>query len=129
MKRYPEGIKEGPMAGFDGKVLTGIFELEGQKFMCLDGGPVFQPSGAVAFLVECDDQAEIDYLWEKLSATPEAEQCGWLRDKYGFVWQIVPDMTRWLNDKNKKASGRAMQAMLKMKKIIIADLERAYNQE
>ncbi len=126
IQRYPEGIKEGPMAGFDGKVLTGVFELFGQKFMALDGGPVFQPSGAISYLVECKDQEEIDHYWSKLSAVPEAEQCGWLRDKFGFTWQIVPDMTRWFNEKDKAASDRAMQAMLKMKKIVIADLEAAY---
>ncbi len=123
---YPAGIKEGPMAGFDGKVLTGVFELEGQRFMCLDGGPVFKPSGAVSFLVQCETQEEIDHYWDSLSAVPAAEQCGWLTDKYGFTWQIVPDMTRWMNDTNKEASARAMQAMLKMKKIVIADLEKAY---
>ena len=127
IKYYPPGITEGPMAGFDGKVLTGVFELEGQQFMCLDGGPVFQPSGAISYLVECQDQAEIDHFWEKLSAVPEAEQCGWLKDKYGFTWQICPDMGKWMNGENKEASGRAMQAMLKMKKIIIKDLEDAYN--
>jgi predicted 3-demethylubiquinone-9 3-methyltransferase (glyoxalase superfamily) len=129
IQRYPEGITEGPMAGFDGKVLTGVFELEGQRFMALDGGPVFQPSGAVSFLVECQTQEEIDHLWDKLTegGDPTAQQCGWLKDKFGFLWQISPDMTRWMNDKDKERSGRAMQAMLKMKKIVIADLEAAYN--
>lgn len=129
VKHYPGGIKEGPMAGFDGKVLTGVFELEGQRFMCLDGGPVFSPSGAISFLVECKDQEEIDYYWLNLSAVPEAEQCGWLKDKYGFTWQIVPDMSRWFNDKDKVKSDRAMQAMLKMKKIDMAALQKAYDGE
>jgi predicted 3-demethylubiquinone-9 3-methyltransferase (glyoxalase superfamily) len=97
IKRYPEGGK-GPMEGFDGKVVTGVFELEGQQFMCLDGGPnVWSFSGATSFLVECKDQAEIDYYWEKLSSDPAAEQCGWLKDKFGVTWQIVPDMSRWFN--------------------------------
>lgn len=130
IKRYPAGITEGPMAGFDGKVLTGVFELEGQKFMALDGGPVFQASGAVSFLVDCADQEEIDYYWDKLTegGDPNSQQCGWLKDKFGFSWQIVPDMTRWFNEKDKAASDRAMQAMLQMKKIDIAALEQAYNQ-
>jgi predicted 3-demethylubiquinone-9 3-methyltransferase (glyoxalase superfamily) len=267
VKRYPEGITEGPMAGFDGKVLTAVFELEGQRFMALDGGPVFkfnpsvsfiincstseevdeywnklspggnvmmelqeypfskrygwlsdkygvswqigvieheakekitpsfmfvgsnfgkceeainfytstlknssiemisryaegehdQPgkvkfssfilegqrfhamesslghkfdtTGAISFLIECNDQPEIDYYWDTLTAggDPNAQQCGWLKDKYGFSWQVTPDMTKWMNDTDKEKSGRAMQAMLQMKKIDIAGLEKAYN--
>src|SRR5882724_3819018 len=86
IKRYPEGIKEGPMAGFDGKILTAVFELEGQQFMCLDGGSVFKPTGAMSLLVDCKTQAEIDYFWDKLTAggDPAAQQCGWLMDKFGF---------------------------------------------
>ncbi len=126
IKRYPPGITEGPMAGFDGKVLTGVFELDGQKFMALDGGPVFKPSGAVSFLVECKDQEEIDYYWDKLSADPVSEQCGWCKDKFGFTWQIVPDMERWFNTTDQAASDRAMQAMLGMKKIDIAVLDAAF---
>ena len=130
IQRYPEGITEGPMAGFDGKVLTGVFELFGQRFMVLDGGPIFQPSVATSFLVECKDQEEIDQYWNKLTegGDPSSQQCGWLKDKFGFSWQIVPDMSRWMNSKNKEASGRAMQAMMQMKKIDIAKLEEAYNQ-
>ncbi|MBI4032806.1 VOC family protein [Candidatus Berkelbacteria bacterium] len=129
-KYYPKGITEGPMAGFDGKVLTGVFELMGQRFMCLDGGPVFQPSGAVSFLVECKDQAEIDRYWDALTkdGDPKAQQCGWCKDKYGFSWQIVPDMNQWLGDESEGAQ-RATQAMLGMKKIIIADLQKAYDGE
>jgi predicted 3-demethylubiquinone-9 3-methyltransferase (glyoxalase superfamily) len=104
-----------------------VFELNGQRFMCLDGGPVFQPSGAISFLVECADQAEIDYFWSKLSAVPEAEQCGWCKDKFGFSWQIVPNMERWFNDKDKEKTARATEVMLKMKKIDIAELDKAYN--
>lgn len=127
IKRYPEGIKEGPMAGFDGKVLTAVFELEGQRFMCLDGGPIFKPSTATSLLVECGDQAEIDHFWEKLTqgGDPKAQQCGWLMDRFGFSWQVVPDMSKWLDNPDKAKAGRAMQSMLKMKKIIIADLENA----
>lgn len=127
VKRYPEGIQVGPMAGFDGQILTAVFELEGQTFMCLDGGPIFKPSTATSLLVDCKDQAEIDYFWEKLTVggDPNAQQCGWLADKYGFAWQIVPDMTKWLENPDKAKADRALQAMLKMKKIIIADLENA----
>lgn len=131
IKRYPTGITEGPMAGFDGQVLTGVFELMGQRFMALDGGPIFQPSGAVSMLVECKDQAEIDQYWERLTegGDPLAQQCGWLKDKFGFSWQIVPDMSQWLEGEDKAGADRAMQAMLQMKKIDIAALEAAYNNE
>lgn len=129
IKRYPGGIKEGPMAGFDGKVLNGAFELEGQKFMALDGGPIFKPSSAISFLVECETQEEIDHFWNNLTqgGDPKNQQCGWLSDKFGFSWQIVPDMSKWLEGTDPVKSGKAMQAMLQMKKIVIADLEAAYN--
>jgi len=128
IERYPEGITSGPMAGMGGKVLTGVFELDGQQFMALDGGPgVFEFSGAISFLVECETQEEIDYFWEKLSAVPEAEQCGWCRDKFGITWQINPPiMGQLLASKDKEAAGRAMATMMKMKKIDIAELKRAY---
>ncbi len=127
IKRYPEGITVGPMAGFDGKILTAIFELEGQQYMCLDGGPFFMPTGALSFLVICKDQQEIDHFWDKLSegGDPKAQQCGWLMDKFGFSWQVVPDMDPWINNPDKAKADKALQAMLKMKKIIIADLEKA----
>jgi predicted 3-demethylubiquinone-9 3-methyltransferase (glyoxalase superfamily) len=129
IKRYPEGIKEGPMAGFDGKVLTGVFELFGQRFMALDGGPIFQPSTATSMLVQCASQEEIDTYWNALTegGDPSAQQCGWLKDKFGFSWQIVPDMSKWLNGPDTAGAGRAMQAMMKMKKIDIAELQRAYD--
>jgi predicted 3-demethylubiquinone-9 3-methyltransferase (glyoxalase superfamily) len=117
------------MAGFGGKVLTGVFEIEGQRFMALDGGPgVFPQSGVVSFLIECKDQTEIDYYWEKLGegGDPAAQQCGWLKDKFGFSWQVSPNMDKWLKSEDKEASERATQAMLKMKKIDIAALEAAY---
>jgi predicted 3-demethylubiquinone-9 3-methyltransferase (glyoxalase superfamily) len=127
IKRYPEGITEGPMAGFEGKVLTAVFQLNGDKFMCLDGGPVFKANGAVSFLVQCENQEEIDHYWDRLTegGDPNAQQCGWLQDKYGFSWQIVPDMGRWLDSPNPESNKRAMNAMLQMKKIVIADLEKA----
>ncbi|MFA5935307.1 MAG: VOC family protein [Patescibacteria group bacterium] len=124
ISRYPEGMTEEHMKNMGGKVLTGIFELDGQQFMCIDGGPgVFQLSGAISFLVTCEDQAEIDHYWEKLSAVPEAEQCGWLKDKFGVTWQIVPKgMGEMLNGPDKEKTKRAMQAMFQMKKIDIATL-------
>lgn len=126
IKRYPEGITEGPMAGMGGKVLTGIFELAGQRFMALDGGPIFKFNEAISFLVECKDQEEVDYFWGKLSALPASEQCGWLKDKFGLSWQIIPKvMGELLSDPDPAKAGRAIQAMLKMKKIIIADLQKA----
>jgi len=126
VKYYPEGMEEEHMKGMEGKVLTGVFELFGQQFMCLDGGPVFKLNESVSFLVECKDQAEIDYYWEKLSAVPESEQCGWCKDKFGLSWQIVPDMTRYFNETDPVKSKRAMEAMLKMKKMDMAALEAAY---
>jgi predicted 3-demethylubiquinone-9 3-methyltransferase (glyoxalase superfamily) len=120
IKRYPEGVKEGPMAGMGGKVLTGIFELDGQRYMCLDGGPLFKFNESVSFVVNCKDQEEIDYFWEKLSAVPESEQCGWCKDKFGLSWQIVPE-----NMGDLLKNDKALQAMLKMHKINIAKLEEA----
>jgi len=116
------------MKGMEGKVLTAVFELEGQRFMALDGGPFFQPSGAVSFYVECETQEEIDHFWTKLSAggDPQSQQCGWLKDKYGFSWQIIPRaLPELLNDRDKEKSARVMQAMLKMKKIDIEGLKAA----
>jgi predicted 3-demethylubiquinone-9 3-methyltransferase (glyoxalase superfamily) len=124
--RYPDEQLDGPPAGMAGKVLTGIFEIYGQQFMCLDGGPVFTFNEAVSFQVECDDQAEVDRLWEALSAVPASEQCGWLKDKFGVSWQIVPKrLGELLNDKDAEKASRALHAMLKMKKINVADLEKA----
>jgi predicted 3-demethylubiquinone-9 3-methyltransferase (glyoxalase superfamily) len=130
IQRYPaEERLIGPMKGFGGQVLTGVFELEGQRFMALDGGPIFQPSLATSFLIECKDQEEIDYYWEKLSegGDPSAQQCGWLKDKFGFSWQVVPNMDQWFNEKDPGKSDQAMKAMLEMKKIDIAKLDEAYN--
>jgi predicted 3-demethylubiquinone-9 3-methyltransferase (glyoxalase superfamily) len=120
--RYPSGYSEGPMAGMAGKVLTGIFRLSGQKFMALDGGPIFKFNESISLYVECADQAEIDYFWEKLSAVPESEQCGWLKDKFGVSWQIIPkNMEELMKSKSQ------IDTMLKMKKIDIAKLQAAYD--
>ena len=124
---YPEGSDDPHMKGMEGKVLTGIFELEGQKFMCLDGGPIFKFNESISFYVECEGQEEVDELWGKLSAVPESEQCGWLKDKYGVSWQIIPkQLGEYLSSPDKEKAGRAMQAMMQMKKIEIAKLKEAY---
>jgi predicted 3-demethylubiquinone-9 3-methyltransferase (glyoxalase superfamily) len=128
IKRYPDKNLEGPMQGFEGKVLTGVFELEGQRFMALDGGPIFKPNESVSFLVDCADQTEIDYFWDRIISDGGMEsQCGWCKDKYGFSWQIAPDMTKFMDDSDPQKFGRAMHEMLKMKKLDIGKLEEAYN--
>src|SRR5262245_25248258 len=127
IKRYPDGPLEGPMKGMEGKVLTGIFELEGQRFMVVDGGPIFKFTEAISFNVECETQEEVDYYWEKLSADPQAEQCGWLKDKFGLSWQINPTILgELMSDPDPEKSERVMKALLQMKQIDIAGLKRAY---
>jgi predicted 3-demethylubiquinone-9 3-methyltransferase (glyoxalase superfamily) len=128
--RYEKGIETPSGPEMEGKVLTGEFELTGQKFMCLDGGPIFKFNESVSFFVECEDQDEVDYFWGKLSAVPESEQCGWLKDKFGLSWQIIPKiMMELLGDKDKEKSHRVANAMLKMKKIDIEKLKWAYKGE
>jgi predicted 3-demethylubiquinone-9 3-methyltransferase (glyoxalase superfamily) len=130
VKKYPDSGLEGPMQGFEGKVLTGVFELEGQQYMALDGGPIFKFSESVSLLVDCEDQEEIDYFWNRFVGDGGQEsQCGWLKDKYGFSWQISPSMEKFLASGNTEADRRATHAMLQMKKIIIADLDKAYKGE
>ena len=103
------------------------FELLGQEFMAISAGPLFKFNEAISFVVRCDTQEEIDYFWEKLSAVPEAEQCGWLKDKYGLSWQIVPtDMDKMMADKDQEKIARVTEAFLKMKKYNIAELRKAY---
>ncbi|HLN45314.1 MAG TPA: VOC family protein [Candidatus Sulfotelmatobacter sp.] len=127
IERYPYKPLDIPVKGMEGKILTAIFELSGQRFMALDGGPLFKFTEATSFDVECEDQEEVDYFWEKLSAVPDAERCGWLKDRYGLSWQIIPKrMGELLSDKDKVKARRVMDAMLKMKKIVIKDLEKAY---
>lgn len=113
-----------------GKVEVVSLELLGQEFTLLDGGPHFKFNEAVSFVVNCDTQQEIDYYWAKLSADPKAEQCGWLKDKYGVSWQIVPTLlATMLSDKDSKKVGRVTDAFLKMKKFEIDALKRAYDGE
>jgi len=111
-----------------GSVMVAIFELDGLQFTALNGGPLFKFNEAVSLQVPCDTQEEIDFYWDKLGAggDPNAQQCGWLKDRYGLSWQIVPsDMEGLFGDQSTPAGERAMNAMLQMKKIDIAGIERA----
>ena len=111
-----------------GTVMTVTFQLEGQEFMALNGGPHFKFTEAISFLVNCKTQEEVDELWEKLSAGGEQGQCGWLKDKYGLSWQIVPIILgKMLQDKNAEKSERVMKALLQMKKLDIKTLQQAYD--
>ena len=115
--------------GSNGKAFSVSFELDGQEFTALNGGPQFKFTEAISLFVNCETQAEVDELWDKLSAGGEQVQCGWLKDKYGLSWQIVPTtLGELLGDPDPVKSQRVMQAMLKMKKIEIAGLKRAYDQ-
>jgi len=111
--------------------LVVTFELEGQRFMALNGGPEFKFTEAISLFVDCESQAEVDDLWDKLTANGGAEsQCGWLVDKYGLSWQIIPNtLMKLMSDKDQAKAQRVMQAMLKMRKINVKALEDAYNQK
>ena len=102
--------------------------LRGQEFTLMSAGPFKKFNEAISFVISCENQEEVDHYWEKLSAVGEAEECGWLKDKYGVSWQVVPTiLTKLLKDEDKEKAGRVMQAMLQMKKIEIQALEDAYN--
>ena len=108
-------------------VMTIAFQLEGQDFIALNGGPMFQFNEAISFSVDCKTQQEVDELWEKLSAGGQPSQCGWLKDKYGLSWQIVPSvLIEMLQDTDPAKSKRVMEALLRMRKIDIEALRRAY---
>lgn len=125
MSRYGD-VGPGPK----GSVMMGTFELEGQQFYALNGGPMFTFSPAISLFVKCETQEEVDELWEKLSAGGEVQQCAWLKDKYGISWQIVPTvLMELMGDNDPGKSKRVMMAMLKMKKIDIQALKDAYNQK
>lgn len=114
----------------EGTVMTVEFELEGQKFLGLNGGPIFKFSEAISFVINCDSQEEIDLYWEKLSegGDKKAQMCGWLKDKFGLSWQVVPAVLgEMMSSDNAAGSQRAMKAMLKMKKLDIAELKKAFN--
>jgi predicted 3-demethylubiquinone-9 3-methyltransferase (glyoxalase superfamily) len=107
-----------------------VFELEGQKFMGLNGGPNFKFTEAVSFFVNCESQEEVDYFWGKLCDGGQESQCGWLKDKFGLSWQIIPDtLMKLMGDPDPVKSQRVMNAMLKMKKIDVAKLQEAYDQK
>lgn len=117
------------MPGPNGSVMGGAFQLEGQDFYALNGGPQYKFTPAISLFVNCETQTEVDDLWGKLSASKADEQCGWLKDKYGVSWQIIPTILgKLMGDKNPKKAGAAVQAMLKMKKIDIKGLQQAYDQ-
>jgi predicted 3-demethylubiquinone-9 3-methyltransferase (glyoxalase superfamily) len=110
-----------------GAFFTGSFQIEGQEFMALNGGPHYKLTPAFSLFVDCRDQAEVDELWEKLSAGGEKSRCGWLSDKFGVSWQIVPSvLSELIGGKDKAGAQRALQAMLKMDKLDIAKLQQAY---
>ena len=122
--RYGEA---GP--GPKGTVMSATFQLEGQDFFALNGGPQFSFTPAISLFVNCETQQEVDELWEKLSEGGEKERCGWLKDKYGLSWQIVSSILgKMLRDKDPEKSKRVMKAMLQMNKIEIAGLKQAYDQ-
>lgn len=118
--RYPDESLSEHFTGMAGKVLNGRFTLDGMQFVCLDGGPAFTFNEALSLTVSCADQAEIDRYWGALSAVPEAEQCGWCKDRYGLSWQILPAQLDRL-----MTGPAAVQALLGMQKIVIADLAAA----
>lgn len=121
VSRYGEA---GP--GPKGSVMSATFDLDGQEFFALNGGPVFQFTPAISFFVNCETQAEVDEFWEKLSAGGETNRCGWLRDKYGVSWQIVPSILgKLLQDPDAAKSTRVMRAMMQMTKLDIRGLEQA----
>jgi len=121
-ERYPEG---GP--GEAGSVMTVAFELDGQKFIALNGGPQFKFDEAISFVIDCKDQAEVDYYWERLLAGGgKQSQCGWLKDKFGLSWQVVPrQLFELTSGPDKARNARVFGAMMKMVKLDVAELERA----
>ncbi len=124
ISNYPESSP-----GIPGSVMSVAFQLEGQDFLALNGGPVFQFTPAISFFVDCTSQIEVDDLWDKLSAGGEQGQCAWLKDKFGISWQIVPrQLNTLLSDPDPVRAKKVMDAMLKMNKIDIAQLEKAYKE-
>jgi len=113
-----------------GKVLGGTFEINGQEFKTLNGGPMYQFTPAISLFVNCETQEELDELWNQLSAGGRESRCGWLEDKYGLSWQIIPSsLGKYLSDPNPVKAKNTMQAIMAMGKIIIKDLEEAYHKE
>ena len=120
------GVSRGP----DGKAFSVTFQLEGQDFMGLNAGPQFRFNESISFFVNCETQEEVDYFWENLTAGGgEESMCGWLKDKYGLSWQIIPkQLGELMGDPNPVKAQRVMQAMLQMRKIVVADLQKAHDQ-
>jgi predicted 3-demethylubiquinone-9 3-methyltransferase (glyoxalase superfamily) len=115
--------------GPKGTVMTADFELDGQKFVALNGGPTFKFTEAISLVVNCETQEEVDYYWDKLSAGGQEVQCGWVKDKYGLSWQIVPTILgKLVQDKDAKKVNRVMEAMMKMVRLDIQGLKQAYDQ-
>ena len=116
--------------GPKGEVMSGTFQLDGQDFMALNGGPLYTFTPAISFMVDCKTQEEVDHFWEKLSEGGSKDRCGWLKDKFGVSWQIVPTILGiLLNDPDPVKAERVMKAMLQMDKLIIKDLKAAYDQQ
>ncbi|MHB0924729.1 MAG: VOC family protein [Bellilinea sp.] len=123
VSRYTDA---GPLPA--GTFLTGVFQLEGQEFMAINGGPYFTFNPAISFAVDCKTQEEVDYFWDKLSEGGATEQCGWLRHKFGVSWQIIPSILgELMQDKDRVKAARVTEAMLKMTKLDIAALKKAYD--
>ena len=123
---FPNSRVLGVTPGPDGKAMSVSFELDGQRFHALNGGPQFSFTPAISLFVSCETQAEVDELWERLSRGGSKERCGWLRDRYGLSWQVIPTaLGRLMGDPDRARAGRVMNAMLQMDKIDIAGLERA----
>jgi len=124
---FPNSRVLDAMRGPDGNAITVEFEVQGQRFVGLNGGPEFTFSEAISFMVHCDTQDEVDQYWEKLTSDGgEESMCGWLKDKFGVSWQIIPrELTNYLGDPNPERAQRAMQAMLQMRKIDINEIKRA----
>ena len=115
-------------SGAEGRVTGATFQLDGQEFFALNGGPQFTFSPAISFFVNCETQEEVDELWEKLSEGGKKERCGWLKDKYGLSWQVIPSVLgKLLGDKDAQKSARVMKAMLQMEKLDIKGLQLAYD--
>ena len=112
------------------QVMAGEFELDGQRFYAMDAGPQFKFNEAISLFVSCKDQDEVDHFWNKLTEGGTPSRCGWLKDKFGISWQIIPTaLERMMHDKDPVRSARVMEAMMKMDKIIVRDIENAYNGE
>ncbi|MFZ4826919.1 MAG: VOC family protein [Phototrophicaceae bacterium] len=126
IQRYESDMNTPFNSQMVGKVIAADLVLAGQKFRAFDGGNLFTFNESISMVVDCQDQAEVDYFWEKLSAVPSSEQCGWCKDSFGLSWQIIPkQLGELMSNPDQEKSSRVVNAMLQMKKIIVADLERA----